>query len=60
MDTDLTMQLLNLQTGRTQTLAQIAIIKKSHEMEMQLVQMIDQATPAPAPSGQGLVVDRRA
>lgn len=61
MDTDLTMQLLNLQTGRTQTLAQISIIKKNHEMEMELVNMIDQATqPAPAPVGQGTMVDKRA
>ncbi|MEO6394430.1 MAG: hypothetical protein ABIO40_00790 [Devosia sp.] len=61
VDTDLTMQVLSMQLGKTQMLAQIAIIKKNHEMEMALIDMVDQAVrSAPAPKGQGLLVDRRA
>lgn len=61
MNADVTAQLLSMQLGKTQTLAQIAVIKKSHEMEMALVDMIDRASrPAPAPAGQGLIVDKRA
>lgn len=58
---DPTAQILAMQAGRTQQLVNIAIIKKSHEMDMALVNMIDQAArSAPAPAGTGLVVDRRA
>lgn len=61
MNADVTAQLLSMQQGKTQLLAQLAVIKKSHEMEMALVDMLDQATrPAPAPAGQGTFVDKRA
>jgi hypothetical protein len=61
MSTDPAMQVLAMQLGKTQILAQIAILKKSHEMEMALIDMIDQtARSAPAPQGQGLLVDKRA
>lgn len=61
MIADVTAQLLSMQLGKTQALAQIAVIKKSHEMEMALIDMLDQASrPAPAPAGQGLIVDKRA
>ncbi len=61
MSTDPAMQVLAMQLGKTQMLAQIAIIKKSHEIEMAMIDMIDQAArAAPAPKGQGQVVDKRA
>ena len=54
-------QLIAMRTAGTQQAAQIAIIKKNHEMEMGLVNMIAEvARSAPAPTGQGLVVDKRA
>ncbi|MND03899.1 hypothetical protein D3C83_239420 [compost metagenome] len=47
--------------GATQQVASMAIIKKNHEMEMSLVNMLAEvAKSAPAPSGQGFVVDKRA
>jgi hypothetical protein len=62
MDTmDITSQLLTMRAAGTQQAAQIAILKKSHEMEMSLINMIAEvAQSAPPPSGQGLVVDKRA
>ena len=58
---DVTSQLLNMRMAGTQQAAQMAIIKKNHEMQMSLVNMIGEvAKAAPAPSGQGLVVDKRA
>lgn len=58
---DLTTQLLSMQTGRIQQSAQIAIMRKNHQMDMALVDMIDDTLRnAPAPTGQGRVVDKRA
>jgi hypothetical protein len=54
-------QLMAMRMAGTQQAAQMAIIKKNHEMEMGLVNMIAEAArSAPAPAGQGLVVDKRA
>lgn len=54
-------QLLAMRQGATQQLAQYAVIRKSHQMDMALVDMIDKATSgAPAPAGTGRVVDKRA
>ena len=54
-------QLVAMRMAGTQQAAQMAMLKKSHEMEMSLVNMIAEvAKSAPAPSGQGLVVDNRA
>ena len=59
--TDVAAQLIAMRTAGTQRAAQMAIIKKTHEMEMGLANMIAQAARvAPAPGGQGLVVDKRA
>ena len=63
MAEDLTVQLLSMQSAGTRQLAQIAVLRKSFEMEASIVGMIDDAnrsTPAPAPAGTGLVVDKRA
>ncbi len=58
---DVTTQLLAMRMAGTQQAAQMAMIKKNHEMEMSLINMLaDVAKSAPAPSGQGLVVDKRA
>ena len=58
---DVTTQLLAMRMGATQQVAQIAIMKKAHEMDMALVNMVAEvAKSAPAPAGQGLVVDKRA
>ncbi len=58
---DVTAQLLAMRMAGTQQAAQMAILKKNHEMEMSLVNMLAEAVrPPPAPAGQGLVVDKRA
>lgn len=63
MAEDLTVQLLAMQQAGGRELAQIAVMRKQHEMEMAVVDIIDEVsskTPPPAPSGTGLVVDKRA
>jgi hypothetical protein len=61
MTIDPATQVLAMQLGKTQQLIQIAIVKKAHEMEMTLVDMLDQAVrSAPAPAGTGTIVDKRA
>jgi len=63
MAEDLTLQLLTLQQSGTRELAQIAVMRKQHQMDMAVVDMIDEVTskaPPPPPPGTGLVVDKRA
>lgn len=60
MDSDPTMQLLTMRSAQTHGAAQIAVLKKQHEMEMSLVQMLSEAAQAPPPKGQGLVIDKTA
>ncbi|MEO6012180.1 MAG: hypothetical protein ABIQ30_01160 [Devosia sp.] len=52
----LTTQLLAMRMGATQQSAQIAIMKKSQDMEKSVLQLL----APPAPPGQGLVVDKSA
>lgn len=60
MDMDLATQMTALQGARTQFSAQIAIVKKNHEMEMALINMVDQIARAAPPAGQGTKVDKLA
>ncbi|MEO7224199.1 MAG: hypothetical protein ABIY37_17160 [Devosia sp.] len=58
---DVATQLMAMRMGATQQAASMAILKKDHEMEMALVNMVAEvARSAPAPLGQGLVIDKRA
>lgn len=58
---DISSQLMAMRMAGTQQAAAMAIVKKNHEIEMQLVNMVAEvARSAPAPAGLGLVVDRRA
>jgi hypothetical protein len=58
---DVATQLMAARMASAQQTAAMAILKKNHEMEMQLVNMVAEAVrSAPAPSGQGLVVDKQA
>lgn len=57
------MQALALKQAGTRQLMQIAVLRKGHQMDMALVDMIDEVTskaPAPAAPGTGQVVDKRA
>lgn len=63
MAEDLTLQLLSLQQSGTRQLAQIAVMRRQHQMDMAVVDMIDEVTskaPAPPAPGTGRIVDRRA
>jgi len=63
MAEDLTIQLLAMQQAGGRELAQIAVLRKQHEMEQAVVNLIDEVSskaPPPAPPGTGLVVDKRA
>ena len=58
MDTDLSTQMTALRGASTQYSAQIAIVKKNHEMDMALITMVDQVARSAPPPGQGLKVDK--
>jgi hypothetical protein len=60
MDTDLSSQLIAAQTSQPRFSAQVAIVKKNHEMEMALVQMVDEVARSAPPPGQGTKVDKLA
>jgi hypothetical protein len=63
MAEDLTIQLLAMQQAGGRELAQIAVLRKQHEMEQAVVNLIDEVSskaPPPAPPGTGLVVDKQA
>jgi len=59
MDIDPIASVLAARTAGTQSAIALAVLKKNHEMDMQLVNMIDrQVRSAPAPAGQGTKVDK--
>jgi hypothetical protein len=60
MNTDLAMQMVTTRAAATQQSVQLAVLKKSHEMETSLINMVAQAVEAAPPPGQGLLVDKRA
>ncbi|NGP16353.1 MULTISPECIES: putative motility protein [Devosia] len=60
MNTDLASNLLTARAAQTQQSVQIAVAKKSHEMEMNLITMLMGSTPSAPPPGQGLKVDKQA
>ncbi len=52
-----------IKQAQTLHMAQIAMVKKQHEMDLSLVSMLAQAVdsaPAPAPAGMGTRVDKSA
>jgi hypothetical protein len=60
VNADLSMQMLAMNTARTQHSVQIAVIKKAHEMQLDLMNtLMDTARSAPPP-GQGARVDKLA
>ena len=60
MDTDLASQLTVAQSSQARFSAQVAIVKKNHEMELALVQMVDEVARSAPPPGQGPKVDKLA
>jgi hypothetical protein len=60
METDVISQMVAMAASRTQGLAQIAVMRQQHKMDMELVAMLTEATRAAPPPGQGRVVDKLA
>ena len=60
MNTDLSMQMLAMNTIATQNSVQIAVFKKAHEMQSDLLNTLMQTALSAPPPGQGLKVDKQA
>ncbi|UYN98452.1 MAG: putative motility protein [Devosia sp.] len=60
MDTDLSMNLIAARTAMTQNSVQIAVFKKAHEMQTELINSLMQTALSAPPPGQGLRVDKQA
>ena len=60
MNTDLSMQMLQMNTLATQNSVQIAVFKKAHEMQSDLLNSLMQTALSPPPPGQGIKVDKQA
>jgi hypothetical protein len=60
METDLSSALLASKTAATRQTAQLAMVKRNHDMEQALVKMVDEVARAAPPAGQGKSVDKLA
>lgn len=60
MNTDLSMQLLQMNSTRLQNSVQIAVFKKAHEMQADLVNTLIEVSQSAPPPGQGVKVDKLA
>lgn len=61
MDMNLVTNVLATKQAATQQVAQFKIIKKQHDMQMDLISMLTEvAKSAPVPNGQGTIVDKSA
>ena len=60
MNTDLSMQMVAMNTMATQNSIQIAVLKKTHEMQSDLLNNLMQTALSAPPPGQGLKVDKQA
>ena len=60
MNTDLSMQMMQMNATKLQNSMQIAVFKKAHEMQTDLVNTLIQVSQAAPPPGQGIKVDKTA
>lgn len=60
MNSDLSMQVLAMNTIQTQNSVQIAVFKKAHEMQTDLMNSLMQVSQSAPPPGQGVKVDKLA
>jgi hypothetical protein len=58
MNVDLNVALAVARSTATQSSIATAMVKKGHEMDMALAQMIDQVARSAPPPGQGRLVDK--
>ncbi len=60
MNTDLTMQMLTARTSAMNNSVQVAVVKKAHEMQTELLDTLMQTALSAPPPGQGIKVDKLA
>ncbi len=60
MNTDLSMQMLTMNSAKLQSSMQIAVFKKAHEMQAELLDTLMQSALSPPPPGQGTRIDKLA
>ena len=60
MESDLSAALMAARAAGTRQAVQLAVVKKNHELELALVQMVDEVARAAPPAGQGKAVDKLA
>lgn len=60
MNTDLSTQMLAMNAAKLRNSVQIAVFKKTHEMETELLDMLMQTARSAPPPGQGTRVDKLA
>jgi hypothetical protein len=60
MSTDLSMQMMQMHSVKLQNSVQIAVFKKAHEMQTDLLETLMQVAKSPPPPGQGMIVDKSA
>ena len=60
MNTDLSMQLMQMNSMKLQNSMQIAVFKKAHEMQTDFINTVMQVSQAAPPPGQGVKVDKLA
>jgi hypothetical protein len=60
VNTDLATNLLTARTAVTQNSVQMAVLKKSHDMQSDLLNSLMQTALSPPPPGQGVRVDKQA
>lgn len=60
MNTDLSMQMMQMNSAKLQNSVQIAVFKKAQEMQTDLINTLIQVSQSAPPPGQGLRVDKTA
>lgn len=60
MNSDLTMQVMAMNSSKLQTSMQVAVFKKSNEMQTDLIETLMQTALSAPPPGQGVKVDKLA
>jgi hypothetical protein len=60
MNTDLSMQVMAMNSAKLQGSVQIAVFKKTHEMQAELLDTLMQSARSAPPPGQGTRVDKLA
>lgn len=60
MNSDLSTQMMQMNSVKLQSSVQIAVFKKAHEMQTDLINTLIQVSQSAPPPGQGIKVDKTA